>query len=55
VRAVGGGDGRAEPGHRVQPRCTIRGVKHSGLGREGGRVGIEEFLEIKYVAMNVAL
>ncbi|GAA4283064.1 NAD-dependent succinate-semialdehyde dehydrogenase [Brevibacterium daeguense] len=26
------------------------GVKQSGLGREGGRVGIEEFLEIKYVA-----
>src|SRR5690606_35692643 len=26
------------------------GVKHSGLGREGGRVGIEEFLETKYIA-----
>ena len=25
------------------------GVKESGLGREGGRYGIEEFLEIKYV------
>ncbi|MDW5593072.1 NAD-dependent succinate-semialdehyde dehydrogenase [Conexibacter stalactiti] len=29
------------------------GVKQSGLGREGGRWGIEEFLEPKYVAMNV--
>jgi succinate-semialdehyde dehydrogenase/glutarate-semialdehyde dehydrogenase len=28
-------------------------VKHSGLGREGGRSGIEEFLETKYVALNV--
>jgi succinate-semialdehyde dehydrogenase/glutarate-semialdehyde dehydrogenase len=29
------------------------GVKQSGFGREGGRVGIDEYLEIKYVAMNV--
>ena len=29
------------------------GWKQSGLGREGGSVGIEEYLEIKYVAMNV--
>ena len=29
------------------------GVKHSGIGREGGPEGIEEYLEIKYVAMNV--
>ncbi|HEX6024631.1 MAG TPA: NAD-dependent succinate-semialdehyde dehydrogenase [Solirubrobacter sp.] len=27
------------------------GVKASGIGREGGREGIEEFLEIKYIAM----
>ena len=27
------------------------GVKQSGLGREGGRPGIEEFLETKYVCM----
>lgn len=27
------------------------GIKHSGLGREGGDVGIEEYLEVKYVAM----
>lgn len=26
------------------------GVKQSGIGREGGRLGIEEFLEVKYVA-----
>jgi succinate-semialdehyde dehydrogenase/glutarate-semialdehyde dehydrogenase len=28
------------------------GVKQSGLGREGGTVGIEEFLETKYVAID---
>jgi succinate-semialdehyde dehydrogenase/glutarate-semialdehyde dehydrogenase len=27
------------------------GVKASGIGREGGREGIEEFLETKYIAM----
>jgi len=27
------------------------GVKHSGFGREGGKEGIEEYVEIKYVAM----
>jgi succinate-semialdehyde dehydrogenase/glutarate-semialdehyde dehydrogenase len=29
------------------------GVKHSGIGREGGFEGIEEFLEVKYVAVNL--
>ena len=29
------------------------GVKQSGLGREGGHWGIEEFLETKYVAINL--
>jgi succinate-semialdehyde dehydrogenase/glutarate-semialdehyde dehydrogenase len=27
------------------------GVKQSGLGREGSKYGIEEFLEIKYVCL----
>jgi succinate-semialdehyde dehydrogenase/glutarate-semialdehyde dehydrogenase len=27
------------------------GVKESGLGREGSRYGIEEYLEIKYLCM----
>jgi succinate-semialdehyde dehydrogenase/glutarate-semialdehyde dehydrogenase len=29
------------------------GVKQSGFGREGGREGIEEYLETKYVAVNL--
>ena len=33
------------------PAAPFGGVKHSGLGREGGHVGIEEFLETKFVAL----
>ena len=33
------------------PAAPFGGVKQSGLGREGGREGIEEFLETKYVAL----
>ncbi|HEY1972560.1 MAG TPA: NAD-dependent succinate-semialdehyde dehydrogenase, partial [Pseudonocardia sp.] len=33
------------------PAAPFGGIKQSGLGREGGRVGIEEFLEIKYIAL----
>ena len=29
------------------------GVKQSGIGREGGNEGIDEFLETKYVAVNL--
>jgi succinate-semialdehyde dehydrogenase / glutarate-semialdehyde dehydrogenase len=29
------------------------GIKESGLGREGGRIGIDDFLDIKYAAMPV--
>ena len=33
------------------PAAPFGGVKQSGFGREGGPEGIEEYLEIKYVAM----
>ncbi|MFI9751658.1 aldehyde dehydrogenase family protein, partial [Streptomyces collinus] len=29
------------------------GIKQSGLGREGGTVGIDEYLEYKYIAVPV--
>ena len=29
------------------------GVKASGFGREGGKEGIDEYLETKYVAMAI--
>jgi succinate-semialdehyde dehydrogenase/glutarate-semialdehyde dehydrogenase len=35
------------------PAAPFGGVKQSGLGREGGRVGIDEFLEYKYLAIPV--
>ncbi len=37
------------------PAAPFGGVKQSGLGREGGTVGIDEYLEIKYVAINISL
>jgi len=33
------------------PQAPFGGVKHSGLGREGGRHGIDEYLETKYLAV----
>jgi succinate-semialdehyde dehydrogenase/glutarate-semialdehyde dehydrogenase len=35
------------------PAAPFGGVKHSGFGREGGHEGIEEYLETKYVAVNL--
>ena len=29
------------------------GVKHSGLGREGSKYGIEDYLEVKYICMGI--
>ncbi len=35
------------------PTIPFGGIKQSGLGREGGRAGIEEFTALKYVCMEV--
>ena len=35
------------------PAAPFGGVKASGFGREGGAEGIQEYLETKYVAMNL--
>ena len=35
------------------PAAPFGGVKESGLGREGSQFGIDEYLEIKYVATPV--
>jgi succinate-semialdehyde dehydrogenase / glutarate-semialdehyde dehydrogenase len=35
------------------PAAPFGGVKQSGFGREGGREGIDEYVETKYVAINV--
>ena len=38
-------------GYQNDPTAPFGGIKASGLGREGGRVGIDEFLETTYMAM----
>jgi len=35
-----------------KPQCPIGGYKKSGIGREYGRVGMQEFAQIKLVAIN---
>jgi succinate-semialdehyde dehydrogenase/glutarate-semialdehyde dehydrogenase len=35
------------------PAAPFGGIKQSGFGREGGREGIDEYLETKYIAMNL--
>ena len=34
-------------------QAPFGGVKHSGLGREGGHHGIEEYLDLRYVSWRV--
>ena len=33
--------------------APMGGWKHSGLGREGGRLGMEEFQEVKYISQEI--
>ena len=40
-------------GYVSDPSAPFGGVKQSGLGREGGNAGISDYLELKYVAVDV--
>ena len=35
------------------PAAPFGGVKESGIGREGGYEGIEDFQEVKYLAVDM--
>jgi succinate-semialdehyde dehydrogenase/glutarate-semialdehyde dehydrogenase len=35
------------------PAAPFGGIKESGLGREGGNEGIDEYLELKYLAVDM--
>jgi succinate-semialdehyde dehydrogenase / glutarate-semialdehyde dehydrogenase len=37
------------------PQAPFGGYKESGLGREGGHYGIEEYLEVKYISIGLDL
>jgi len=37
----------------VGDRDELGGVKESGLGREGSKYGIEDYLEVKYLCLSV--
>lgn len=41
-------------GYISDPSAPFGGIKASGTGREGGNVGIDEYLELKYVALNLS-
>jgi succinate-semialdehyde dehydrogenase/glutarate-semialdehyde dehydrogenase len=44
----------ANDGLPSTPQAPFGGVKESGLGREGGKWGLEEYLETKYVSWGIS-
>lgn len=41
-------------GSPSSPQAPFGGFKQSGIGREGGHFGMDEFLEIKYISLDLA-
>jgi succinate-semialdehyde dehydrogenase/glutarate-semialdehyde dehydrogenase len=41
-------------GYVSDPSAPFGGIKQSGIGREGGNTGIDEYLEQKYIAIHAA-
>lgn len=37
----------------ASPHAPFGGVKNSGIGREGGRWGLEEYLDVKYISIGL--
>jgi succinate-semialdehyde dehydrogenase / glutarate-semialdehyde dehydrogenase len=35
------------------PQAPFGGFKQSGLGREGGHQGMDEYLEVKYISVGL--
>jgi succinate-semialdehyde dehydrogenase / glutarate-semialdehyde dehydrogenase len=44
-------DGRINTGAISSELAPFGGVKESGIGREGSRHGVEEFVELNYMLM----
>jgi betaine-aldehyde dehydrogenase len=53
AHAIEAGWVQVNQGLGQSPGHSYGGVKQSGIGREGGNEGIDEFLETKYVAVNL--
>ncbi|MBN9644691.1 NAD-dependent succinate-semialdehyde dehydrogenase [Corynebacterium mendelii] len=51
AEAIESGMVAVNKGALSDPAAPFGGFKQSGLGREGGREGIEEFLETKYISL----
>jgi len=51
ARAIEAGIVGVNEGIISTPEAPFGGIKQSGIGREGSRYGLEEYLEIKYVCL----
>jgi betaine-aldehyde dehydrogenase len=51
-RAIRAGTVWVNTYHRLFPEAPFGGYKHSGLGRELGKEGLNEFLETKHLCLD---